>query len=264
MLYADKTEKLINGLFDVQNEVRTGKQEENYHRAYRLWLEDRDIPFASKAKHPLVLNGETVHNLHPDFVAWNCITIELKAEARKLKESDYVQLFDYLKRRGDRVGLLVNMGLNRVHVERVAYDPPDYEIVEDWDYWSGAIGGRDREVGMAVREGLRSIYDAHQTGYGSETTSKLIHAELRHRRLPCLVAPSVETYYRGESVGEAKLECIVVDDRIALTFTALFDHNDFSIGRGLAYLDALELEWGIAVNFGKKAVQINGLRRLQR
>ena len=79
------------------------------------------------------------HTLYPDFVTWDAITVELKALTRRLHDEERVQIFDYLKCRGDRLGLLVNMGLHRVHVERFVYDPPAHAIVENWDYWTGRL-----------------------------------------------------------------------------------------------------------------------------
>ena len=116
MLYEDQTEQLIGGLFAVQNEVRTGKGEENYHQAYKIWLEENDIPYTSKKDHPVVLNRKVVHTLQPDIVVWDSIIIELKAKSRRLIDGDFIQLFEYLKYRGDRLGLLRRRGQRVLHL----------------------------------------------------------------------------------------------------------------------------------------------------
>ena len=36
--------------------------------------------------------------------------------------------------------------------------------------------------------------------------------------------------------------------------------GDFNINRGRSYLKTLNLNWGIAANFGKTHAQLNGLR----
>jgi hypothetical protein len=43
-------------------------------------------------------------------------------------------------------------------------------------------------------------------------------------------------------------------------YTALFDSNQFNISRGLSYLKALGLHWGVAANFGKEVAEFTGLR----
>ena len=79
LILAEKTEVLRCGFFDVQNRVGLGRDEEDYHQAMKVWLSDNDIPFRSKYPHPLMLYGQVAHTLIPDVVAWDEITIELKA-----------------------------------------------------------------------------------------------------------------------------------------------------------------------------------------
>ena len=123
LIYQDKTQLLRRCFFDVHNEVGLGRREEAYHQACKLWFQEHGIPFASKSPHPLLLDNQEAYVLRPDFVVWDQITIELKAVLRRLGQAELVQLFDYLKRRQDRLGLLVNFGLERVQVERRLYDP---------------------------------------------------------------------------------------------------------------------------------------------
>jgi len=156
--------------------------------------------------------------------------------------------------------LLVNMGLERVSVRRIAREVVKSDLVENWDYWSDAIQGEDRRLGVKARKVLHTIYDEHGTGYSAEVVSKLIQFELRYQRLPFVVSPTAKSYYQGEEVGDEALDCLVVGGRILLVCTALFDTNDFNISRGKSFMDALGLEWGIAANFGKQQAQFNGLR----
>ena len=103
--------------------------------------------------------------LYPDFVAWHDLIIELKALPRKLGPSEELQLFDYLRARQCRLGLIVNMGLDRVHVERRIYDPPPTQLIENWEYWTNRIVGREREIAVAIRRALHILYATHKTGY---------------------------------------------------------------------------------------------------
>jgi len=46
----------------------------------------------------------------------------------------------------------------------------------------------------------------------------------------------------------------------SITFTALFDNNEFNINRGKSYyLKTQSLGWGIAANFGKTKVEFTGI-----
>ncbi len=241
LVYEDKTQILRRCFFDVQNEVGLGRQEQGYHRSCDIWLRERGIPFQYKPPHPIMLHGEVVHTLYPDLVAWDSITVELKAVPRSLNASELAQLFDYLKCRKDRLGLLVNMGLDRVSVERIVYDPPDYECVEDWQYWTDHIEGADREAGLAIRDAVRSLSEAHGTGYSREVTQKLLLHELACRDLSIAASPLAKALFHGTMVDESPLDCLVVEGRIVLVYTVLFDTNSFNINRGKSYMKALGL-----------------------
>ncbi len=256
----ERTKLLIGGFFAVQNEVGLGRDEEAYHQACKLWFAEHAVPAASKPPVPLLLRGLEAYVLFPDFVAWEEITVELKALPRKLGPAEELQLFDYLRARPCRLGLLVNLGLDRVHVERRLYDPPLTTIVEDWSYWSGDISGRDREIGLAIRNSLRLVYDTHRTGYGSEVVEKLVLFALSLEGLSVVVRPLAKAYFHNVEVHESALECFLIEGRFVLVLTALFDNNEFNKNLGRSHLRTLDLPWGVAVNFGRTELEITGLR----
>lgn len=141
MILEQETKVLRGGLFEVQNEVGLGRQEEAYQRAYEIWLLNRGVAFRSKPPQPPLYRDEVAYTLFPDIVVWDQLKIEFKAIPRRLRPRDQIQLFNYLKCRNDRVGMLVNMGLDRVHVDRVVYDQPPQTVDENWASWKGKIGG---------------------------------------------------------------------------------------------------------------------------
>lgn len=260
LLYEDKTKILIGGFFTVQNAVGLGRDEEAYHQACVLWFTENGVPASSKPPLPLLLRGREAYVLFPDFIVWQQINIELKALPRKLGPSEEQQFFDYFRAGSNRLGLLVNMGLDRVHVERRIYDPPSTTIHEDWSYWSGEIEGRDRKIGRAISNTLRLVYDAHQTGYGSEVVEALVLFALRLERLNVIVRPVAKAFYHHVEVHESAIECFVIEDRFVLVLTALYDDNEFNKNLGRSHMRVLDLPWGVAVNFGRTEVQNTGLR----
>ncbi len=207
-----------------------------------------------------MLRGREACVLFPDFIVWQEITIELKALPHKLGPADEQQLFDYFRAGTNRLGLLVNMGLDRVHVERRIYDPPPTAIVEDWAYWSGEIAGQGREIGYAIRDTLRLVYDAHHTGYGSEVVEKLVLFALQLEGLKVVVRPVAKAFYQGVQVHESAIECFVIEDRFVLVLTALYCDNEFNMNLGRSHMRTLGLPWGVAVNFGRSELQVTGLR----
>lgn len=259
MIYEDKTALIRRGLFDVQNEVGLGRNEASYHRAFCSWLAEHAIPHASKQPHPIKLYEKTAHMLYPDIVVWDAITIELKALPRRLRAEDWVQIINYLKCRGDKLGLLVNMGLDRVYVERIVYDRPACEMSENWEAWGKETPAIIRDIGRAVQNLLSDIYLEHQTGFGSEIVEELLICGLREKGLSFIMNPHGPAVFRGEALGLSPLACMVVEKTLLITYTALFDDNDFNIRRGLSFIEALGLNWGLAINFGKHKLEVNGL-----
>jgi len=260
LVHSEETKRLISGLFAVQNEVGLGRHEEAYHQAYKIWVSEQALPVSSKPALPLLIEGREAIVLYPDFVAWDQIILELKALPRLLGMSEELRLFDYLRAQGGRLGLLVNMGLDRVHVERRVYDPPATQISEDWSHWANEIAGKDREIGMAIRNSLHAIYESHRTGYSHAVTERLVLTSLAANGLTALVRPLAKAIFHQHVVHDSALECFVIEDRFVLTLTAQFDNNAFNISRGLSYLRTLELPWGVAVNFGRKELQVNALK----
>ena len=203
LLFEQETHLLRRCFFEVQNEVGLGRHEEAYHQACVMWFGEHGVPVVSKMPHRMLLRGDEAHTLFPDFVGWNAISVELKSVPRHLGRGEFVQLFDYLKCRGDRVGLLVNMGLDRVQIERVAYDPRCTEFVEKLDSWADHIGDGDRAIGLAVRDGLRAVVAEHTTGYGDEVLMKLVLCALRQQGLSITLNPIAKAFFRGVEVHES-------------------------------------------------------------
>jgi hypothetical protein len=106
---------------------------------------------------------------------------------------------------------------------------------------------------------IRKIYDTHQTGYGTEVAEKLVLSGLQQQKLPVIVTPQATPVFREQALGVTPLDCLLINNRLILVSTALFDDNAFNISRGLSFMKSLNIPWGIAVNFGKKHAQVNGL-----
>jgi GxxExxY protein len=263
LLYKDRTEQLIRGFFIVQNEVGLGRNEEAYQRAFEIWAAEQNLTVFSKPPSPLTIEGHQACILYPDFVAWHDLIVELKALPRRLGASEELQLFDYLRARQCRLGLIVNMGLDRVHVERRIYDPPPTQLVENWEHWRNRIVGQDREIAAAIHRAFHVLYASHQTGYSQAVTEKLVLGALTSNHLSVQPRPIAKAMFHQKVVHESAIECFVIEDRFALTLTANFDSDEFAKSLGLSHLNALDLPWGIAANFGRTDLQLTALRHRQ-
>lgn len=240
------------GLFFVQNEVGIGRSEEIYHQAFKMWLDENDIPYASKPPHPLMYRTQVAHTLFPDFVIEDKLSIELKARPRFLQSGDWVQIMNYLKLREDQLGLLVNMGLGRVHIQRVLREKAETRCDFDWSAWQN----KQEPVFKTIQFVFETLYQEHQTGYGREVVDALLYFALKTEGVRFISTPTVESTYKAVSFGRTPLDCIVLDQQVVLCHTALFDDLSFSHSRVKAFMKDLAVPYGVAVNFGKETLAV--------
>lgn len=243
---------LQGGLYFVQNEVGIGRPEEAYHQAFKLWLDENDISYVSKPPHPLTYCKQVAHTLFPDFVIEDKISVELKAKPRFLQSGDWVQILNYLKCRGDKLGLLVNMGLDRVYIQRVLREKPETYLTCDWNAWQN----KKDPVLKTIQFLIESLYHEHQTGYGREVVDALLYFAFRTEGVDFNPTPTVETSYKETSFGKTPIDCIVLGQQVVFCHTALFDDLSFSSSRVKAFMKDLALPLGIAVNFGKETLAV--------
>lgn len=246
---------------EVQQEVGLGRRQDVYQRACSIWLERQGIPFVVRPVRQLLLGSMVVAEVAPDLVIWDTIAVCLKAVPRSLTNADRGQLLECLKCCGLSCGVLVNLGLDSIQQQSLVLPQQVPRYAANWNYWHNRIDGRSREVGLAVSEVLRTIFDVHQTGYGSPICQRLLECGLQQQGLRYKVRPPSKAYFRGVEVDDGPLDCLLVEEQIVLAFTAQLPSPYRCINRSLSYMRSLGREWGIAVNFGHCQMDVLGLRR---
>ncbi len=157
-----------------------------------------------------------------------------------------------MKFRGDKLGLLVNMGLDRVHIQRILREQCDSSYVCDWNAWEN----KKDPVLKTIQLLIESLYHEHQTGYGREVVDALLYFALNIECVDFSTSPTAETSYKETSFGKTPIDCIVLDQKVVFCHTALFDDLSFTRSRATAFMKDLDLPYGIAVNFGKETLSI--------
>lgn len=67
--------------------------------------------------------------------------------------------------------------------------------------------------------------------------------------------------YEGETISIFKMKPLLIENRLICDIKALHEKIDFyDIAKVQSYLRALNLNTGIIVNFGKKDLEIQGIR----
>jgi len=121
IIYKEACYKLNGTFFEVYKEKGCGFLEDVYQECLEIELEMQGIEFV--AQHPLKLEYKKrplKKKYIPDFICFGKIIVEIKA-VKEISDEHRVQLQNYLKATGYKLGLLVNFGhYPKIQIERIA------------------------------------------------------------------------------------------------------------------------------------------------
>lgn len=117
-LHEELTEKVIGCCYKVHNELGAGFLEKVYQNALAIELKDADIRFVQECPLNVLYRGSVVGEYFPDFIVDGKVIVELKA-IEMLSKPHEVQLVNYLKATGLKIGLLINFGRSVVVKRRI-------------------------------------------------------------------------------------------------------------------------------------------------
>ncbi len=261
LIFEDQTRVLRRCFFDVHNEVGVGYPEEAYHRAFVACCQKRGIAISSKQSGRLNYHETLVHTFQYDVLAYDEILLELKALPGGFAQENYFQIISYLKFWKKSLGLLVNFGQERVKVERVPYAEKPLVISEDYEHLQPWLMKEIRAVLRPTRAGILEVARRHGLGYGEAVCRKLLAAEWQHRALAVRGGLFSPVKFEEDELGSFPVDAVLVGEQVLCCASALKDEiGPYELGKVQAYLRALDLPVGLAVNFGKHALQIRGVK----
>jgi GxxExxY protein len=106
---SELTEQIIGAFYYLYNLFRNGLPEVVYHRAMKVELGFRQIPFKSEVAFPLFHRGVNIGNYRADLIVDSKIIVECKA-VEKITPVHIAQLRTYLTATELSTGLLLNFG----------------------------------------------------------------------------------------------------------------------------------------------------------
>ena len=118
LLYSDLTDKIIACAYDVYNQLGFGFSEKVYENAMMIKLSQKGVKAVQQAPANVFFEGRLVGEYYIDIFAEEKVIVELKAVS-ELSKAHEVQLVNYLKATGVKVGLLINFGEKLKIVRRV-------------------------------------------------------------------------------------------------------------------------------------------------
>ncbi len=111
--------EIIGCCMEVHSELGCGFLEAIYQEALELSFMDTEIPFEREVQLDVFYKGRELNKKYfADFICFDEVIVELKA-VNALTDVHYVQVLNYLKATGKRVGLLVNFGAKSLQYKRV-------------------------------------------------------------------------------------------------------------------------------------------------
>jgi GxxExxY protein len=112
------TAKIIGCCFKVHTELGPGFNEQIYHNALKLTLNNTQLEYQTEKTYKVSYQGNSVGYFKADLVIDDKVIVELKALSGNIPTIFKSQVISYLKASGLRVGLLVNFGNTKCQVKR--------------------------------------------------------------------------------------------------------------------------------------------------
>ena len=110
-----------------------------------------------------------------------------------------------------------------------------------------------KELSFKIIEACFEVHNILGPGYSEKIYEEALSKELRDRGIGYERQKLVEVYYKGEKIGEYRLD-LVVENKIILELKAVSELSNIFEAQLLSYLKAAGMKLGILVNFGSKKV----------
>lgn len=108
--YKQESYDIIGAAMQVYNILGPGFVEAVYQEALEIEFQRRGIPYEREKELNVYYDGVLLQKkFQPDFICYDKIIIELKA-VMELDDMNRVQVYNYLKATGMKLGLLINFG----------------------------------------------------------------------------------------------------------------------------------------------------------
>jgi GxxExxY protein len=117
-IHSGLTDKIIGCAYDVYNQLGFGFMEKIYENAMMIKLPQKGLEVVQQAPINVYFEDKLVGEYFADILVSNKIILEFKAVST-LSKAHEVQLVNYLKATGIKVGLLINFGEKLKIVRRV-------------------------------------------------------------------------------------------------------------------------------------------------
>lgn len=257
LLYPELSYSIVGSAMDVHNELGSGWDEWDYHRAMIESLVAKGHDVSSHERKELIHRGKAVDHFELDLLIDDLIILELKHIRSDFHPVHYTQLINYLKGWGKRLGILINYGMERIGYKRIPYDPIQGTVLHigKWVELTQRVTVVCERVSVAVG----ALLQQHGFGYGVNVYKKLLMAELEHLGSTA-VFPVFSPRYEALNLGSREIDSILVDSCLLVSVSAS-GHGASSTE--LAYLKSYMRQTatpaGLLIDIGCPEIQLKGV-----
>ena len=119
LIYKEESYEIIGKCMEVHQELGHGFLEIVYKDALQILFERGEIFYEREKAYPIYFQKVLLpHQFYADFVVYDKIILEIKGIST-LNDEHIAQTINYLKVSGNRLGLLVNFGREKLEYKRL-------------------------------------------------------------------------------------------------------------------------------------------------
>jgi len=115
-----------------------------------------------------------------------------------------------------------------------------------------------KELSFNIMEAVFEVHNVLGPGYSENIYEEALAKEFKERKTPFERQKLIEVNYKGEKVGEYKLD-MVIDGKIVLELKAVTELNSIFESQLISYLKTTGIKLGILINFGSRKVSYKRL-----
>ncbi len=254
----------INGLaMKAHSELGPGLDEQFYHALLSEKLKAAGIEHLFRPREALMHRGHVADYFEADLVFPERAIAELKRLWGSFVPENYTQVYCYLKFWKIGTGLLFDFGKESLIHERVLYSPAVWPPATPKELVQAAPEFvTDRALALHLCESIIRVGETHGLGYRDTTYRGLLSADFSAEGVGHIIQPVVNIGWDGHLAGQARLECLAVENRCAVLVLAIRDRiNAADRARLQTYLRHLDVPWGLIIHFGKRNLELRWVAR---
>jgi len=242
----------------VHRELGPGQNERFYHLALAESLKQEGISFEYKPSGVLVHRGSRADEFEADLIVEDTLIPELKVLDSGFAADHFTQLICYLKFWKKDLGILIDFGKESLVHKRVPYTEKKGSVDEEpLIEGLAALATEDRKLANVIVAAIVRLNEQYGLGYRDTTYAGLFRTELQAEGIRFVEIPAVPISFDGLELGVAKLSCFLVLGRCAVKIYALYDGIRAAQRATVqAYARHLSVPFGLAVNFGRRSLEI--------